>query len=41
MGQAGRERALREYSLAAMMRRHEAMFTELLIAKGIWQLAHS
>jgi glycosyltransferase involved in cell wall biosynthesis len=41
MGAAGRERALHEYSLAAMMRRHEAMFTELLIAKGIWQPAPS
>jgi glycosyltransferase involved in cell wall biosynthesis len=41
LGEAGRARALHEYSLAAMMRRHEAMFTELLIAKGIWQPAPS
>ncbi|MBF0482827.1 MAG: glycosyltransferase [Desulfovibrionaceae bacterium] len=41
MGEAGRARALHEYSLAAMMRRHEAMFTELLVAKGIWRPAQS
>jgi glycosyltransferase involved in cell wall biosynthesis len=41
MGAAGRERAVREYSLAAMVRRHEEMFARLLAAKGIWQTPRS